>query len=207
MKKPIILALLISLSMLIIFSCQSDDSGSSNTNTGTNNPVGTWSTDCQSMSMGAYSISNEFTATDTAIDFAYTTYTDATCSLTNERYDYSYTYTLGAESAGTYPMDLTLVSIKLTVFDATTVDDYNTASVCGINDWAVGVTRDVTGGSNCGVSAVTYPSAGTVSYTIYKDDGTTANFGLLYNPTDGTSEATRPTVLDTSATSTYTKQP
>jgi len=128
------------------------------------------------------------------------------CASPIIKMDITGTYVLGgrlSETSGSFKIDYTLATFSLTPMDATVVTSYNTGSFCGFNDWALGVSKDVTG-LTCNSSSI--PSAGDMSYDIFQIYTTSIpsagivegelNFGYYDASHDGTSDAQRPTSLD-----------
>ena len=127
----------------------------------------------------------------------------------------AHTYSIGDEVAtvvGAKNFDLTIVKYEMTPLTEDAVGFLNQGTLCESSDWAVDVTKDVTG-KTCnfdGEEGKAFPtSAGVVMRDIIKlaDDGSSFQIGDQGEDEelDGSTEAKRPVALDTNIT--YTKAP
>jgi hypothetical protein len=135
-----------------------------------------------------------------------TIYSGAGCASGLIKMDFTGSYVLGGSlysGSSMQKLDLTLATLTLTVLNASVVSSYNTSSMCGFSNWALGVGKNVTG-LTCNSSPM--PSAGEVTYDIYNFEDVsipsmgivegTLNFGYNDASHDGTSDATRPDSLN-----------
>lgn len=63
-------------------------------------------------------------------------------------------------------INMTVVSIKVTLLQAAMVTEFNTGKMCGFSDWTLNTEKDVTG-ANCG-DDIAVNKAGDVWYNIFK---------------------------------------
>ena len=105
----------------------------------------------------------------------------------------------------TYALNKTVVTDELKWIGSDSVAQANKTPEYGYTDWADGVFKDISGKKETATSTYTEPAIGGVEYDIIKEsaDGTQLNNGDTATG-DGTSEAKRPTAINTSIT--YTKQ-
>lgn len=126
--------------------------------------------------------------------FAVTTYNAASCSSAKWIYVKTSTFKIGdyVARAGERKYDFTQTALTLTPKSSAGVSEMNTSSLCGYNDWALDISRDVTG-KNC--SSVVQPSNNTKTYSIYKLNTAASPHEIQLGTTgaiaNGTSEATR----------------
>lgn len=169
--------------------------------------IGTWFLSCQ----GFFTTSLQIDATS----YIATTsvYNDAgACATGNEEYTdvYANIYRTGASimSDNGIPateLDVEVTSISRTLHTDLLVMAYNANTACGYSDWALNVTKDITG-RDCGAfsSGCTFDSTGTVcnatglvTYTTYNvnDADTQLIHGTPTTGRDGSSPAARMTTL------------
>lgn len=169
---------------------------------------GNWYADCE------YDGTSYQTRTTSFVAGSYTHvtthYSDSSCLQKALDLGETGTYTIGGQvpNASRYELDRTLTSLTITPQNSTAVTNYNTSSLCGFSDWAIGVTKNVTG-LNCGGDYL--PAAGLKYYDVfiiwpysvpatpgYPGTGITAgtlNFGYTDSTNDGSTPAKRPTSL------------
>lgn len=157
---------------------------------------GTWSTGC--LAAGSASQIRTSSFSSGTYNHSINLYSGTTCSIAAAVLSEDGSYTVSGSN-----LDKTLSQLTITLQSASAVTDYNTASMCGFNDWAIGVTKDVTGLS-CAGEAI--PSAGQVYYDLYDIEnmdipelGTQIGdlkFGYFDAAHDGTTPEKRPTSMD-----------
>ncbi len=196
----------------LAFGCGEKDSGDSSSGTILN---GTWKKTCGK----TYDGSSEDDSTDESTTFEETvyefdnnsfkltfkTYTDSTCaanSLTNTQY-LEGTYAIGDDAtspADAKNLNVTITKSILTLATDAEVAAYNSSKVCGLTTWEKDKEVDMNGKPCDNDEPLTLPLT---NYDLVKVDGSTVMFGDMHEEADGTTEAKRPTELDT--TNVYTK--
>jgi hypothetical protein len=155
---------------------------------------GSWMSPC-------YTLSGRHLKKDLYIVSAqiYTTqslYTDDGCIDLSVKLEQVQSYQSSASElvAGGTEVDLTAQRSFMTVFDAATVTTWNRAKFCGINDWDVGIPREVSG-RDCGGHPT--PKAGDKDFDLYLRDGYSRLWiGKRTTANDGSTPDKRPRELD-----------
>ena len=118
------------------------------------------------------------------------------CTAAKIELKYSGDTNVGEEDAnGHNTIDLNFDKVTAKVLDQATADTLNSAVVpsCGINDWAVGVERDVTaeaGSLTCPIGKAVHV------YDIIKTGGSFIKFGKADGALDKSAPDKRPAVID-----------
>ncbi|WII72304.1 hypothetical protein QJS83_00290 [Bdellovibrio sp. 22V] len=145
----------------------------------------------------SFSTQGEYTATVNV-------YSDPICAVPDYKLTQTGTYVIPGgvvENSGMKHINMTLQTLDMTVFNASTASDFNTTQHCGINDWTLGQSRNLLN-ATCGGEVM--PSANTPIYDIYYIEPISTAWGSQpgslmfgYNDAshDGKTEATRPEVL------------
>ena len=95
-------------------------------------------------------------------------------------------------------IDFVYVSIFLTLYKESLVENFNNREVCGIKNWKLGNAHEITG-LNCAIftaNPAPIPAAGDVRYGIHSVEGSKLYYGRLSQQSDGTSPAARPKALN-----------
>lgn len=174
--------------------------------------VGSWRLrqNCSSVSYGyvknsaVYEASGMFTRKSEV-------YPDSSCATKHVTEEIQGTYSLGTFTDNMLStktdLNLTYVAVLWTPATTAVANGYNMANLCGFNDWAVGVPKDVSG-RTCDTATIL--ASGATVYTFYKyqvaDQGPVGpipakyagdvTFGTSSYGPDGLSEAQRHTVED-----------
>ena len=173
---------------------------------------GTWSTGC-TVDPDATSdpILDIHSFSGTSINYFETRYDRnvANCGTPDMTINLNGTFEIGATITTTDVPPLSAKKINITYGTTTltaqstgAVDNFNSGILCGISNWVLDVTQDVTG-KTCdfgGGHAVDF-TAGTVTYSIFDLSGDT----YTYQYNDSTSDIARPTQF--TAPLSFTKQP
>lgn len=133
-------------------------------------------------------------------------FTDNTCSTLSYVIESTGSYVVTPDPASfgmsftDGKIDKTVSTYAITPQSVAAANSMNSGHRCGYNDWAVGITKDVTG-LICGEGMRTI---GSTEYDIYSYSFTTSlwgnagdmMFGLMDSSLDGTSSAKRPTTFN-----------
>ena len=147
--------ILIFIFSFTILSCAKKSSTSS-TATTTTEVEGTWITNC--FASGSLYRTNTITVTSTDIVAKYEDHTDSNCSTDYALYEDTYdSLSIGdevtfADDTKGHKFTMEVVSFKLTVQSATSLNIVNTAVHCGYSDWVLNTAKDYTG-KTCGSTA------------------------------------------------------
>jgi len=159
--------------------------------------AGTWKISCTAKTMMTTTVAN-----NTQKDM-FVLYSDSSCSspyLTSTRES---TFTIEGAVSGltnTYKKNNTLTSFKMTQKSSDAVTEANTEAFLGYTDWVKDVEKDISGKKSSS-SAKTERSVGSLTYTIVKvQDNKWYGGDMAEN--DGSSEAKRPTTVDSDGFST-----
>jgi len=197
--------LLALVAVVFSFGCADSGGGSGSSGVGIigNLESANWSTSCLSRSSGGYIKSTAQMVSGT-FTIAYYYYSDSSCASLSVIATETGTYTatdMNTDGDGT--LDKTLGNLLVTPKSTSTVNSYNSSTVCGYSDWALDTTKSVLG-RTCGTS--TYPLAGAMQYDIYRiiqlsEDPFSAGdlkFGAPTSGHDGSSSSQRYDTLDSS---------
>jgi hypothetical protein len=148
--------ILIFIFSFTIISCAKKSDTSSTTATTTTEVEGTWITNC--FASGSVYRTNTITVTGTDIVAKYEEHTDSNCSTDYALYEDTFdSLSIGdevtfADDTKGHKFTIEVVSFKLTVQSATSLNIVNTAVYCGYSDWVLNTAKDYTG-KTCGSTA------------------------------------------------------
>ena len=192
--KKIYIILILFLSFTI-YSCAKKSDTSSTTTTTTTELEGTWLTSCYST--GGYYKIYTITVTGTDVVVKTESHTDSTCSTDFATWEDTYdNLAIGDEvtfsdATKGHKFTLEVVSFKLTVQSATSLNIVNTAVHCGYSDWVLNTAKDRKG-KTCGSTA--YAVANTSAQGMYNLVGNNLFLGTLNTtgsyPTEGSTSIT-----------------
>lgn len=174
---------------------------------------GTWSTGC--ISPGSGSTKTNVTVACLSVTVTGMMYSDGACATPLFTMTEPYTMAIGdtitvaSGSKTAKKINQTLNSVTLTPESAAMATTFNNSNPteCGLTGWVSGTGKDITGKTCSTLGSI--PAAGTVSYDIYQIDTTVTPNKVYFGKTttgDGKTDATRPTDVDTSPTSTLSRQ-
>lgn len=126
---------------------------------------GTWVTACKP-EQGQFSQSS-VTASDNNLKQAGYSYFDAACTQKGIEVVINSTAQYGSSSLvvpGANEIDTIISTITLTAHDPRYIPYFNQTQLCGYSDWALGMTKDVTG-KTCGQTKL--PASGSAYYDIW----------------------------------------
>jgi hypothetical protein len=155
---------------------------------------GSWMTSCytdqeRNLKKDLYIVSSQIYSTESL-------YTDSSCLELQIKLEQVTAYDTAPSDfvPSATAVDLTAQRSFMTVFDSGTVTSWNHARFCGINDWDVGIPREVTG-RDCGGHAM--PKSGDKDYDLYLRDGSSRLWiGLRTQTFDGSTPDKRPHEVD-----------
>lgn len=129
----------------LIISCGSEEEKTATPPSAESAFVGTWETACTNLgAAGSLKSSQTFNSDKTAaIDVV--SYSDTNCTIKSLQQQFAYTFSVtGDAEQSSKAVEFTLVSVKQTQNDDTSVGAANTFKSCGIENWQKGVTVDCT---------------------------------------------------------------
>lgn len=149
--------------------------------------LGTWVQPCRQKAVRT----EAFTETTASLSEVY--YADTQCAqelltFKNE----------GDVTAGNGQMDFRFTKVSVTLLHTAFVDDYNSRSVCGFEDWQVGVEKDITGLSCALFTAkpMRTPREGDMRYGIYMIQDNRLYLGKLTYLRNALTPENRPNEFD-----------
>ena len=153
--------------------------------------AGSWITPC--ISATSYSARNEVKFSPETMRWRGTSYTSTNCMDQDFSFEMHNKYEVGLNSGEHFELDYTLQKIMFLFSTQRAVTQANDYVYCGIKDWQVNVSRDVTG-KDCGG---TIYKAGDVTYDLVRlDSGMRVYFGYFEDGRDGKSPEARPIAID-----------
>ena len=200
-------------SLVVIVAALLGSCGKSSSNAGAGSSAseleGVWQTECLVLTTDLtastyFKIFATYTGNTEKVDQVI--YSSDNCSVSTQSTTQTSTFTIGdalTTIAGAKKIDSVTQTLTLMLKDAASVTAANTAPLYyGYSDWVLNTSKDIAG-KKATDSDEAENAVGVINYDIFKIDGTKLSLGDNDTGT-GTSDATRPTALDT--TLTVTKQ-
>lgn len=162
---------------------------------------GTWVMPCTASGSG-YQKQTQVVSGSTVSGTA-TLYTDSTCTDANRLMGFRavHTFVIGAAlttPAGAKKIDETVVTGFMTLYYEGLVTASNIEGICGLKNWQAGVEKELTNADCTSMPEYKEYTKNNVSYDIFKIDAGKLYFGKdVEGGTDGSTDAKRPTELNT----------
>lgn len=159
-----------------------------------------WAAACGNVPLDIFGLSSQIEEYDIGASISRTTtlFHEDNCATPVIRVTENGSYEVGDKVPGdSYVFNVQYNSVSITPVNEDGKNILNTVQACGINDWAVGQTRDVTtASSDDPVLARCWTKTPRQIFDIVQVSGDQLKFGLVKDGKDKTSQEKRPTETD-----------